>query len=326
MHMPSKRRRVAHTPLIAAGVFLGLAACTGLGPSSPAPFLTDTLPPPVVGYATATRDASVTPAQVAQANTATLTHTPTGSATFTAAAPVLPSAAATIQFAIGQAVVAQEGSGDVNRTATLSEIVAQVVARLSEQEGFGAAIEGQVLGLGGQVQTGAASRVRIDLSDETILRLDQNSFFTVTALEPAGATPFARLFLSIGRIFSVLKGPGTLEIETPVGIASVRGSAMVTWYDPTTEIFTMGCGAGDCTLQPFLADGSTLTFTVPVGELGAIVGAGNAPTSAGPLPLHFVLEWLSLAAEAEPELRPLLTQVASTATAHAATQTAQPTT
>ncbi len=325
MHSPPMQKRWAkRTLLVLALSLFGFAACTNAEPVAQALLPTDTLPPPKVAYSSATNAALLPLTVQSAAPSSTATRTPTLTATFTAAAPVLPTSTATLQALVAQAIVAQEAAGgETSRTAILNEIINNVVARLSDQESFETANEAQVLGLGGQVQTDASSTVRIDLSEGSILRLDQNSFFTVTALEPAEASPLARLFLSIGRIFIVLTGDGSLEVETPVGIASVRGSAAVAWYIPPNE-FVFGCGAGDCSIGRGEGDGF-LSFQIPVGQLGTIVGQDGLPQSAGPIPQELVFEWLRLAAEAHPELAPLATQIVGTATAHAATLTAQPT-
>ena len=145
------------------------------------------------------------------------------------------------------------------RTASIGEIVNIVLARASLAEQFAQVTPGYVLGAGGQVQTGDESRARLDFSDATIVRLAENSSFTmqnVTLTDDGLAT---RLKLEAGKIWVSLTG-GTLEVETPVGVAAVRGSFAVFVYsagdpaDPNDDLLVLDCLEGSCSAQNDVVD------------------------------------------------------------------------
>jgi LysM repeat protein len=138
------------------------------------------------------------------------------------------------------------------RTATLSEIVNLVQARTSQAEAFASAPVGLVVRAGGQVQTGQESRSRLDLSDGAIIRLAQNSSFTLQDISITGGNAFARLGMEVGKIWVSLTG-GALEVETPVGVAAVRGSFAIFAYapgdpsNPNDDLLLIDCLEGTCT-------------------------------------------------------------------------------
>ena len=137
------------------------------------------------------------------------------------------------------------------RSAALSEIVRVVEARSEASQPFAPVTAGYVLRSGGQVRTGAASKARLDISDGTILRLAQNSSFTLGALTPSAGGVLAHLQLEAGKLWISLAG-GTLQVETPVGVASVRGSFAIIQYspgdpaNPDDDLLVLDCLEGAC--------------------------------------------------------------------------------
>jgi len=117
------------------------------------------------------------------------------------------------------------------RTAILSEIVNIVEARAAEAETFTPASDGLALDVGSHVRTGDASRVRLDFSEGTILRAAQNSSFAVQVLGASQENPVTRLAFEAGKLWVSLTD-GTLEVETPIGVAAVHGSFAVFEYNP----------------------------------------------------------------------------------------------
>lgn len=140
------------------------------------------------------------------------------------------------------------------RSATLSEIVNVVEARPAEAESFAQANDGFVLAMGSQVRTGQASSVRLDFSEGAIVRVSQNSSFSVRELDTSANNPLTRLALEVGKLWVSLTG-GVLEVETPVGVASVRGSFAVFEYDPgnpddpADDVLVISCIEGTCGAQ-----------------------------------------------------------------------------
>src|ERR1051326_5494113 len=136
-------------------------------------------------------------------------------------------------------------TASARRQATLSELVNDVTARASATGELGPAAEGQVIGQGGVARTGADSKVRLDLTEGTILRLASQSEFTVTELNEAVAQPLTRLSLATGQLWVILSG-GELKVETPVGTATVRGSYLGVNFNPQQNRLTATCLEGHC--------------------------------------------------------------------------------
>jgi LysM repeat protein len=140
------------------------------------------------------------------------------------------------------------------RSAAVSEVVQTVETRAGEGQTYAQVTTGYVLRGGGQVRTGQASKARLDISDGTILRLAQNSSFTLEDITPFSGGVLARLQLEAGKLWVSLTG-GTLQVETPVGVASVRGSFAVIQYspgdpaNPDDDLLVLDCLEGACTAQ-----------------------------------------------------------------------------
>lgn len=113
-----------------------------------------------------------------------------------------------------------------SRTATIKEILNKVDARTSVAAAFLEARLGLGLNVGGQVRTGDSSKTRLDFSEGTIVRLGQNTVLTVEELTTSSGNPLTRFQFEVGKLWISLFG-GTMEIKTPVGLATVRGSYAV---------------------------------------------------------------------------------------------------
>jgi LysM repeat protein len=140
------------------------------------------------------------------------------------------------------------------RTAALAEAVNVVEARAAETEAFAPVSLGYLLRAGGQVQTGDASKARLDFSDGTIVRLAQKSTFAMQTVTTSDQGLLAHVRLEAGKLWVSLTG-GTLQVETPVGVAAVRGSFAVIQYDPgdpanpDDDLLVLDCLEGSCTAQ-----------------------------------------------------------------------------
>ncbi|MEK6222852.1 MAG: FecR family protein, partial [Chloroflexota bacterium] len=133
--------------------------------------------------------------------------------------------------------------------AVLSEIEGEILARQPldteftpvTKDGFGLASRGQI-------QTLDDARVRVDISDGSIVRLGSNTFFT---LEPGEITEdglLTKIRLEAGKLWVILSG-GALDVETPSGLATVRGSYMSIEIDPVTGAIYVTCLEGNCNLS-----------------------------------------------------------------------------
>ena len=145
-------------------------------------------------------------------------------------------------------------------TGALSELSGTVNGKKSDETEFHAIAAGDILQVKDQVQTGLDGRARIDLSSGTIIRVVPSSLFTLTSNEPADGGLATKLKLELGRIFIILNG-GTLEVETPSGVASVRGSYMMVEVDPVTHDVIVTCLEGNCSAGGInFSDGQKVIF------------------------------------------------------------------
>ena len=132
--------------------------------------------------------------------------------------------------------------------ARLSSIAGEVLSRLPEQNTFVAVSAPVILPVKSQVKTLEDSQARLDLATGTIVRLGPNTLFTLEVQQDGDAGLFTRIWMEVGKVWIILNG-GTLEIETPSGLAAVRGSYMSVEYYPEKEGLTMTCLEGHCSLQ-----------------------------------------------------------------------------
>jgi hypothetical protein len=196
----------------------------------------------------------------------------TGVAATDTAAPATAPAPTTTEAVATEAPAPTE-SPTASAEAQVGESQNDVVARTSESDSLAPAQVGFQLNLGGQVKTGAASKARLDFKDGSLLRMGENSFFTLLESSQTDQGLYTKLKVEIGKFWISLTG-GTLEMETPVGSASVRGSWAVFEYDPgdpndpNDDVFTFKCLEGECVV---VIDGETIrlsnfeSFTVRKG-------------------------------------------------------------
>jgi hypothetical protein len=167
----------------------------------------------------------------------------------------------------------EQNKSETNPTgpsAVLRELEGSVTARQAEEE-FSTAKEGYVLYLNGQVKTGKDGRARLDFPDETIVRVGPSSLFTLEEIEQAEEGSIKRLFLEFGQLWVVLMG-GEMEVDTPAGVASVRGSYLSVWQDEETGEIYLTCLEGLCGWE---FEGEKVTITA--GQTIRVLGFGEPP-------------------------------------------------
>jgi hypothetical protein len=135
-----------------------------------------------------------------------------------------------------------------NLSAKLSELVGVVQARDNPQTDYNPVDDGFVLKTVMQLQTKEESRVRLDLSTGSILRLGQLTLFSLDPPTPQSGGVLSQIELQVGKVWIVLKG-GSLDVNTPGGLASVRGSYMSVWVEKNTNKITVCCLEGSCAFQ-----------------------------------------------------------------------------
>jgi hypothetical protein len=130
-------------------------------------------------------------------------------------------------------------------TATLKEITGTVAIKQPGASGFSPTSIGMELQLNGSIQTGDDGRARLDLSTGTIIRVAPSSLFTLTSNRPSNGSLSTQLNLNAGIIFIILNG-GNTNVNTPSGVATVRGSYLSVYVDPTTQTVVVTCLEGHC--------------------------------------------------------------------------------
>ncbi len=133
-------------------------------------------------------------------------------------------------------------------SAALSELTGKVDVKQSDSEAFAPADANTVLESNGQVQTGDDGKVRLDLSSGTIIRIASSSSFTLASNEETDGGLITKIKLTAGKVFIILSG-GHAEVETPSGVASVRGSYMKVEVDTESGDVYVTCLEGDCSAQ-----------------------------------------------------------------------------
>jgi len=199
------------------------------------------------------------------------------------------------------------GSASSSRSAKVSELQNQVEARNQAEEAWVAATDGQQIEAGGGVKTGQESKVRVDTSDGSIVRIGPETAFELTELSGTETDPVIRLKVESGKIWIVVTkalGGGSLEVETPVGVATVRGSMMS--VDQTSS----GGAAITCLEGACLLSNSVGATDLKPGEQSDIPSAGQAPTNARPMSRNQLEEWLQNVPEAQTAAQPFVSQIA----------------
>jgi hypothetical protein len=142
----------------------------------------------------------------------------------------------------------QGGNVDVPPSVSLSELEGIVGIKSPENADFSPAQADSVLTELGQMRTGEGGHVCLDLSTGTVIRMAPVSFFELVALPGANEGPATQLRLEAGRIFIILgsDAPSGVDVETPSGAASVRGSFMMVEVNPITMDAAVTCLEGHC--------------------------------------------------------------------------------
>lgn len=170
-------------------------------------------------------------------------------------------------------------------SAAIGELSGDVESRPDQASSFAPAAVGEVVSVGASIKTGTDGRARLDFEDGTTVRVTPQSVFTIDAIETSEGGLLKRIQLEAGNLFIILNG-GTLEVDTPSGQASVRGSYMGVTYNPETGGFDITCLEGTCTLQTEAGE-----VTLGAGETASVEGADDPPET-GEMDSEDVQEWL----------------------------------
>jgi hypothetical protein len=182
--------------------------------------------------------------------------------------------------------------------ATVSEIKGSAEQRDDAQANWATASVGQALTMGNQVRTGPESLAAIQFAKGALTRLGPDTLFTVSELGGDSQNPLIKLQLAAGQLFVLITGSlgtGSVEVETPVGVAAVRGSLMsVEITDDGRIVVTCLETRGNCRLEN--ASGSV---EIQSGQQAEIISADEPPTPAEQIDDSQLNEWFQNNPEAQ---------------------------
>ena len=188
-------------------------------------------------------------------------------------------------------------STPVPRSALLKAVTGTVEIKHGDQGEYAAAAAGLVMAVGDALRTGKDGRAVIMLDDGTGVVIAAESTFALMALEGTHETPITRLLLSLGAIFTIGQGHlpagASYDIETPSGVAAIRGSMLWVRYD-VDKGMQAGCLIGKCSA-------TSGNKTVDLGGGEKVSSTSEGLSEVGDLDAKVILEWskaLKLAGEA----------------------------
>lgn len=172
-------------------------------------------------------------------------------------------------------------------SAKLSEVVGQVLARAAESTDFSNATEGYILQVLGQVQTKTDGKVRLDFSTGTLVRLGPNTLFTLQPSQQNDQGLLIQLQMALGKAWVILKGGGTLQVQTPSGVAAVLGSFMGVTYNPNTGDLRITCLEGHCSLTTKVG-----SVEITTGQAAEVTGPNQVPQVSQMTPQDYQ-DWMA---------------------------------
>ncbi len=201
----------------------------------------------------------------------------------------------------------------------IEEVGGEVLVRPSNTDQFTSAALGQVLQTNTEVQIGDDGFAHLSFPNGTIVRVASSSMVTLQVLEAGPTGLFTRLRLSAGELWIILT-EGELNVETPAGLAVVRGSFMHVAVDPATGATLTDCLEGDCA---FNNNGGAVSL---VAGQNVFAPDANSTPQLGRMNAADVARWTSVNPEAENVLPGLTETVRSLAMSETPPASATPTT
>jgi hypothetical protein len=168
-------------------------------------------------------------------------------------------------------------------SATMTDLQGTVLIKKSGETNMQFASD-QILEENDQVVTGDDGRVRVDLSTGTIIRVAPSSLFTLLNNQAGPDGVNTSIKLDAGNLWIILNG-GSAEVETPSGVASVRGSYLMVAVLPGGGIH-LTCLEGDCRIKNESGE-----FFLTTGESALVENAQEAPVVER-MTDEEVIEWL----------------------------------
>ncbi len=206
----------------------------------------------------------------------------------------------------------------VDITARLSEILGLVQVRNNPQAQYGQVSDGYILKEIQQLQTLAQSKVRLDLSTGSIIRIGQSTVFTLDPPPASSGSGLSLLSVTLGKLWIVLRG-GSIDVNTPGGLASVRGSYMSVWVDPQTHAIEIMCLEGHCSYK-------NLAGTVALTSAEKIIATDpNVLPVVQPMDMNDIQSWLDNCPESATIIPSILSLIATSTPSVTAEPTPTPT-
>ncbi len=153
---------------------------------------------------------------------------------------------------------------------------------------------GEALAVGSELLTDETGRARLVFSDGATIRLGPGTRLVLTSQqESTDGGWLTQLNLWAGQVWVILQ-KGLLSVETPVGVAAVRGSFLSVAYfpgdpdNPADDQVVVTCLEGRCSLK---ADSGEIQLGT--GQKIILVGVGSPPGDVGAMTQEDLDEWLA---------------------------------
>ncbi|MCF6277879.1 MAG: FecR family protein [Anaerolineales bacterium] len=183
-------------------------------------------------------------------------------------------------------------------SARVSELEGLVDVQMAQDADFLPARQGMLLSAVSTLRTGVDGRSRLDLSDGTLVRVGPQSSFSLESMSEGEQGLSTRIKMTLGQMWIILNG-GELEVETPSGLAAVRGSYMGISVETQTGNARVTCLEGSCSVAP-----ADETLSIPVGQAAVLTEAGRG-IGIQPMNADDLQGWL----EANPESAEIVTDL-----------------
>lgn len=138
-----------------------------------------------------------------------------------------------------------ENSPEEDFSAAFTDLNGTVQVKLGGNDDLIDAELDQKIVVNDQVYTYISSTATLRLTSGSIIRLVPNTSFVLQQMKNGSSDPLTRLDLILGEVWIILNG-GTIEVDTPAGLASVRGSFMSVSVAPDSNQTTVTCLEGHC--------------------------------------------------------------------------------
>jgi len=161
----------------------------------------------------------------------------------------------------------------IDASVTITDIQGGVQVRTSPAAAVTPAVLGQTLPIGSSLQTDASGQATLEFPDGSLIRIASGTTFQLVEVGNTASNPNTAVKLNLGTLFIYVQaalGQRVFDVQTPAGVASVRGSYMRVDYYPESDTVILTCLETQATcILVDVHDGITLTMTN--GKRGIII-------------------------------------------------------